>query len=128
LNEPSAFALGSNTIHGGPSASTIASSIDDYGNSSVSQSFSNPSIGGISGASSPPGESFLSHHDVPAKAAFAKEPVPEFMRTADTVVKYGKPTQVATAPALENWEGDHDDDEDDSDDGMMMSASTTKKL
>ena len=124
--EPPTFALGSNSIQGEPSASTIASSIDDYGTSSVSQSLSNPSIGVISGASSPPGEGFLGHADASAKATLTREPEPEFMRTADTVVKYGRPTQVATAPALEDWQGANDDDEDDSDDGMMMSASSKK--
>ncbi|KAJ9607534.1 hypothetical protein H2200_007612 [Cladophialophora chaetospira] len=123
------FTLDSNKIHGGPSASTIASSLDGYGTSSVSQSFSNPSIGVISGASSPPGEGFLSYPDALTKPAMGKEPEPDFMRTADTIIKHGKPAQVATAPALENagW-GHEDDEDDDSDDGMMMSASTTKKL
>jgi [calcium/calmodulin-dependent protein kinase] kinase len=128
MNEPTAFSLGSNTIHGGPSASTIASSLDGYGASSVSQSLSNPSIGFISGASSPPGESFLGYSDAPAKAAVAKEPEPEFMRTADTVIKHGRPTQVATGPALEHCGYDDDEDEDDSDDGMMMPASSKKTL
>ena len=122
-DEPPTFALGS-----GPSASTIASSVDDYGSSSVSQSFSNPSIGVISSASSPPGESYLSQPDVPLVATQAKGPEPDFMRTADTIIQHGKPAQVATGPALENRERDLDDEDDDSDDGMMMSASTTKKL
>ncbi|ETI21907.1 hypothetical protein G647_05977 [Cladophialophora carrionii CBS 160.54] len=128
MNEPRAFSLGSNTIHGGPSASTIASSLDGYGTSSVSQSLSNPSIGVISGASSPPGEGFLSYSDAPAKAVMTKEPEPEFMRTADTVIKHGKSAQVATAPALEHCGYDDDEDEDDSDDGMMMPASCKKPL
>ncbi|KIW67729.1 hypothetical protein PV04_06961 [Phialophora macrospora] len=128
MNEPTVFSLGSNTIHGGPSASTIASSLDGYGASSVSQSLSNPSIGFISGASSPPGESFLSYSDAPAKAAVTKEPEPEFMRTADTVITHGKPAQVATAPALEHCGYNDDEDEDDSDDGMMMPTSWKKTL
>jgi len=70
----------------------------------------------------------MSYTDVPAKTPLAKEPEPEFMRTADTIIKHGRPAQVATAPALENWQGDHDDNEDDSDDGMMMPASTKTKL
>ncbi|EXJ71579.1 CAMKK protein kinase [Cladophialophora psammophila CBS 110553] len=129
------FSLGSNAIQSGPSASTIASSLDDYGASSVSQSMSNPSIGVISGASSPPGEGFLSSayteapRDVPG---LGKEPEPEFMRTADTITKHGRPTQIATGPALEDWQNrSHDDDhdgDDDSDDGMMMPASTNKKF
>ncbi|OAP54339.1 calcium/calmodulin-dependent protein kinase kinase [Fonsecaea erecta] len=134
-NETPAFSLGSNAIQGGPSASTIASSLDDYGASSVSQSMSNPSIGVISGASSPPGEGFLGSafteapRDVPA---LGKEPLPEFMRTADTITKHGRSTQIATGPSLEHWQNrTHDDDhdgDDDSDDGMMMPASTNKKF
>lgn len=129
-DEPIPFALGSKAIQSGPSASTIASSLDGYGASSVSQSFSNPSIGVISGASSPPGEGFLSYPDALTKPAMGRERDPEFMRTADTIIKRGEPAQVATAPALEHVDWDHDDeeDDDDSDDGMMMSASTSKKL
>ncbi|KIW31423.1 uncharacterized protein PV07_03073 [Cladophialophora immunda] len=133
--EPVAFSLGSNAIQGGPSASTIASSLDDYGASSVSQSMSNPSIGVISGASSPPGEGFLgsAYTEAPRDvSALGKEPLPEFMRTADTITKHGRPAQIATAPALEHWQNrTHDDDhdgDDDSDDGMMMPASTNKKF
>ncbi|RMZ87114.1 hypothetical protein DV736_g5660, partial [Chaetothyriales sp. CBS 134916] len=47
-------------LDAGPSASTIASSIDDTANSSVSQNMSTPSFEMPSNASSPPAESFLS--------------------------------------------------------------------
>ncbi|OAL37204.1 hypothetical protein AYO20_03380 [Fonsecaea nubica] len=133
--EAPAFFLGSNAIQGGPSASTIASSLDGYGASSVSQSMSNPSIGIISGASSPPGEGFLgpAYTEAPRDiSALGKEPLPEFMRTADTITKHGRPAQVASGPALEHWQNaTHDDDhdgDDDSDDGMMMPASTNKRF
>lgn len=134
LNEPQPYALGSSAIHSGPSASTIASSLDGYGASSVSQSLSDPSLGIISGASSPPGEGYLNSAYLEApttSVSLLKEPgEPEFMRTADTVIKHGRPTQVATARALEDWGHDDDDDDgdDDSEDGMMMPTSTKKKL
>ncbi|RMZ76548.1 hypothetical protein DV737_g4736, partial [Chaetothyriales sp. CBS 132003] len=47
-------------LDAGPSASTIASSVDDTANSSVSQSMSTPSFEMPSNASSPPAEGFLS--------------------------------------------------------------------
>ncbi|KIW46312.1 uncharacterized protein PV06_01992 [Exophiala oligosperma] len=132
-NEPPPF-----SIEAGPSASTIASSLEDYGNSSVSQSMSNPSFGVTSSASSPPGEGYYhgesasTHRTTPATGG--KDLEPDFMRTADTIIKHGRPQQTATAPSLEDWTArsyqDNDGDYDDSDDDgmvMMKGSSAPKK-
>lgn len=124
-------------IQAGPSASTIASSTDGYGASSVSQSMSVPSFGIVSSASSPPGEGFLGpettdvQFDIPA---LGKDTEPSFMRTADTVTKHGKPMQVATGAALEDRlntpfdNHDEGDDDDDSDEEVMMMGPSNKKV
>ena len=130
-NDPPPFSIGAVPIQGEPSASTIASSVDGYGASSVSQSMSNPSFGIISSASSPPGEGYLNadylgaHPDIPA---LGKDAEPDFMRTADTITKHGRPTRLATGAALEDWQDDsHNDDNDGDDDsdeeGLMMGVS-----
>lgn len=91
-----------------PSASTIASSVHDVDNSSVSQNMSTRSFGMPSNASSPPAEGFLSEHKLPTE--------PDFMRTADTV------RERPTGAALEEREEDDDDDNESDDEGMMMAA------
>lgn len=130
-NDVSRFSIDAVPIQGEPSASTIASSMDGYGASSVSQSMSNPSFGINSSASSPPGEGFL---DVPGKDVLGlpttgKDLEPSFMRTADTVTKNGRHEQTASAPALEDWptqdysatmEDENDGGESEDDDGMVM--------
>ncbi|KIX05049.1 uncharacterized protein Z518_05921 [Rhinocladiella mackenziei CBS 650.93] len=134
-NEPPPFSLGSIPIQAGPSASTIASSVDGYyGASSVSQSMSNPSFGIVSSASSPPGEGFLNADYVGAQAdvpASGKDAEPAFMRTADTVTKYGRFTQTASGAALEDrdegsYNDDHEGDDDSDEDGMVMGVSSRK--
>jgi SNF1-activating kinase 1 len=133
---PRELSLGASMLNNsGPSASTIASSIGDYDASSVSQSMSNRSIGVISGASSPPGEGYMSATISPESyvkpSTMTRELEPEFMRTADTITnKRGRATyQVATGRALEDYDaGDDDDVEDDGSDeeeGMMMGGSTS---
>jgi len=110
-------------LQAAPSASTIASSLDDYGSSSVGQSVSNPSIGVVSGASSPPGESFLFSENKYSPA----ETTAPLMRSDDTVKSApGSTTAVATGESLEarqQYYDDNDDpDEDNSseDEGMIM--------
>lgn len=131
-SEPQPFSIGSS----GPSASTIASSADGYGTSSVSQSTSNPSFGMESGASSPPGEGFVGTDrvstpvDVPVSGKYIE---PAFMRTADTITKHGRPNQTATGFALEDWHNNsheyhHDEGEDSDEDAMMMGPSQRKKF
>jgi hypothetical protein len=131
VSDPQAFTLeGSVPLQSGPSASTISSSLDGYG-TSVSQNMSVPSFGIVSTASSPPGDTFLGseipgHMHVPKSAMEAE---PEFMRTADTITKHGRPRQVATGAALEDW-GDqgYDDSDDDSDEeGIVMGPSSKKR-
>ncbi|KAK4949795.1 hypothetical protein LTR10_011637 [Elasticomyces elasticus] len=134
-NEPSPFSIDS--IQGGPSASTIASSLDGYEASSVSHSMSNPSFGIISSASSPPGEGYY-HTDsaeVPRDVKLSgKDAEPDFMRTADTIVKHGRHQQHATGAALEDWPVDSYDDEhdgyddDESDEEGIVMGSSHKKL
>ncbi|EXJ77725.1 CAMKK protein kinase [Capronia epimyces CBS 606.96] len=129
-NDPPQFSIGSS----GPSASTIASSIDGYGASSVSQSISDPSFGVESGASSPPGEGFMTMDQAGTPAdvtAAGKDIEPAFMRTADTITKHGRPTQTATGPSLEDWQNNsyeyhHDDDDDSDEDAMMMGVAQKK--
>ncbi|KAI1630308.1 calcium/calmodulin-dependent protein kinase [Exophiala viscosa] len=134
-NEPSPFSIDS--IQGGPSASTIASSLDGYEASSVSHSMSNPSFGIISSASSPPGEGY--YHTDPAEVPrdgtlSAKDAEPDFMRTADTIIKHGRLQQHATGAALEDWpvhsyDDDHDGySDDDSDEEGIVMGSSHKKL
>lgn len=96
-----------------PSASTLASS-EGFGTSSRSQSISDPSIGVISSASSPPNGHYLS----PEKArppANAADEMPEFMRTNDTVTAHDYPP-VATGAPLEKEMGNDDADTDEFDD------------
>ncbi|RMZ78838.1 hypothetical protein DV738_g3556, partial [Chaetothyriales sp. CBS 135597] len=103
-------------LDAGPSASTIASSINGTANSSISQNLSTPSFEIPSNASSPPGESFLS-------AVYKKSmPEPEFMRTADTV-------KARTTTIGASFEAREDEDiYDDSDnEGMMMTTSKKKR-
>jgi len=117
-------------IQAAPSASTIASSVDDYGHSSVSQSMSNPSFGIISGASSPPGESFLlaEYKDRPSDAhPTGGEVPPAFMRTADTITEHGRlMPQVAAGEPLEarldhsQADGDDGSDESSEEEGIVM--------
>ncbi len=133
-DEPPPFSIGSIPIQGEPSASTIASSVDDYGNSSVSQSMSNPSFGIGSSGSSPPGEGYLPAeytHPYPDYSVSGNEVEPEFMRTADTITKHGRPRQVATGPALEDWQNrsyddDQDADDDSDEEGMIMGPANRK--
>ncbi|KAL2405893.1 hypothetical protein ABEF95_009705 [Exophiala dermatitidis] len=128
--EPPAFSLGFSA----PSASTIASSEDGYGTSSVSHSMSNPCFSADSSASSPPGEGFLGadRGRIPANLpAPDKTLEPDFMRTADTVTKHGRSTQVATGRALEDWQNngydyDHHEEDDSDEDAMMMGSSRKK--
>jgi len=134
-SDPPELAIESVPIQAGPSASTIASSTDGYGASSVSQSMSIPSFGIISSASSPPGEGFLGpestdvQFDIPT---LGTETEPSFMRTADTVTKHGRPMQVATGPALEDRQNisydEGDGDDDDSDEEIMMMGPSRKKI
>lgn len=135
LSDPPPFSIGSIPIQAEPSASTIASSVDGYGASSVSQSMSNPSFGIVSSASSPPGEGYLNadYPGAPPDISGGKDMEPDFMRTADTITKHGRPTRLATGAPLEDWQDDsHNNDEyddggdgdDDSDEeGMMMGVS-----
>ncbi|KAJ9498376.1 hypothetical protein H2202_006063 [Exophiala xenobiotica] len=133
-NEPPPF-----SIEAGPSASTIASSLDGYGTSSVSQNMSNPSFGFTSSASSPPGEGYFCGESAttPRDTLISgRDTEPEFMRTADTIIKHGRPQQqTATGVSLEEWADrschDADADDDDSEEEVMMMPSkpttTTKK-
>jgi hypothetical protein len=133
-NEPTPFSIGSIPIQAEPSASTIASSMDGYENSSVSQSMSNPSFGIGSNASSPPGEGYFAAdygRPHPGHSASGTDIEPEFMRTADTVTKHGRPRQVATGPALEDWQNrsyddDQDADDDSDEEGMIMGPANRK--
>ena len=111
-----------------PSASTIASSVNDM--AKISQSTSDPSFGMInSNASSPPLENYF---NIPKDASAATEE-PELMRTAETMIERGRP--VATGKTLEQQQLDLDEDdeydndsEDDSGDELvMMSASTRRR-
>ncbi|ETN42330.1 uncharacterized protein HMPREF1541_01484 [Cyphellophora europaea CBS 101466] len=115
-------------IQAGPSASTIASSGGDLGN--ISQSMSNPSFGMTSSnASTPPPELSLTVEKDPPPAGEE----PNWMKTADTVIEHGRPSNVATGKALEEQfdTADDVDDEDydsEEDDGiMMMSTASTRK-
>ncbi|KAK5054577.1 hypothetical protein LTR84_001468 [Exophiala bonariae] len=137
--DPSELSIAPVPIQAGPSASTIASSTDGYGASSVSQSMSVPSFGIISSASSPPGEGFLGPEVTDYQNdtySVGKEAEPSFMRTADTVTRHGKPVQVATGSALEDRQGtSHDDaddinndDDDDSEEEFMMMGASHKKM
>ncbi|RMD39742.1 hypothetical protein DV735_g5394, partial [Chaetothyriales sp. CBS 134920] len=103
-------------LDAGPSASTIASSINDTANSSISQNMSTPSFEIPSNASSPPGESFLSA----VYKNSASEP--EFMRTADTVK--ARTTAIGTSFEVRENEDDYDDSDNE---GMMMTASKKKR-
>lgn len=135
--DPSELSIAPVPIQAGPSASTIASSTDGYGASSVSQSMSVPSFGIISSASSPPGEGFLGPEVTdpqPDASSLGKEAEPSFMRTADTVTKHGRPMQVATGAALEDreapsYDDDDDDgnDDDDSEEEFMMMGPSHKR-
>ncbi|KEF56095.1 CAMKK protein kinase [Exophiala aquamarina CBS 119918] len=137
-DDPPELSIESAPIQAGPSASTIASSTDGYGASSVSQSMSIPSFGIVSSASSPPGEGFFGPEtaDAPLDLPLVvKETEPSFMRTADTVTKHGRPMQVATGAALEDRQGpayddgngDCDSDYDDSDEEDMMIMGPSRK-
>lgn len=134
-SDPPELAIESVPIQAGPSASTIASSTDGYGASSVSQSMSIPSFGIVSSASSPPGEGFLGPESTDVQldsSTLGSETEPSFMRTADTVTKHGRPMQVATGPALEDrqsisYDEGHIDD-DDSDEEIMMMGPSRKKV
>jgi SNF1-activating kinase 1 len=134
-----------------PSASTIASSIDDpYSYSSnVSQRVSNPSLGFGSGASSPPGESHFNpkeHH--PAQGADNEADymrTAEYMHTAERLpLEGGHPAPVAAGKPLEEQavyedadaDDDHvecddddnsSDDDDDDDGGIMMGGGIARK-
>ena len=106
-------------LDAGPSASTIASSVDGMGNSSVSQNMSNGSFGMPSNASSPPTEGFLS-----ADFKSLQTTEPDYMRTADTIKE--RPA-TATGASLEARAGDDEgDDYESEDEGMMMTASKKK--
>ena len=127
-----------------PSASTIASSTDDpfsY-SSNVSQRISNPSLGLGSGASSPPGESYLSpdkeHYAAPSadnEAEYMR--TAEYMHTADMIPAQGRLQAPATAGKsleqqgmYEDADDDHaecEDDGDSSDDGGIMMGSVISR-
>ena len=102
-------------LDAGPSASTIASSVDGMGDSSVSQNLSTPSFGMPSNASSPPAEGFfpIEYKDLPE---------PDFMKTADTI----KARPTATGKSLEARGVDDADEEDSDDEGIIM-INTLKK-
>merc|ERR1712000_335443 len=106
-NEPPPF-----SIEAGPSASTIASS--------------------------PPGEGYFQGESATTPRdtlISSRDTEPEFMRTADTIIKHGRPQQTATGASLEEWSArschDADGDDDDSEEEVMMmpsrAATTTKK-
>ena len=112
--------------------STAPSSVEDFTNSSVTQSISNPSFVATSGASSPPDEGFLSaeYRETYRKDMHSADTEPEHMRTHDTITERRPPT--ATGKSLEqNYydedEGDdEDEDEDSSDDDMVMMGGPKK--
>lgn len=124
-----------------PSASTIASSVDDpYSYSSnVSQRVSNPSLGLGSGASSPPGESYFhAEEHYPAHGADHEADymrTAEYMQTAELIPAVGR--HATPAPAAKSLEqqavcddadadDDHveyDEDDDSSDDGGIIMGS-----
>jgi hypothetical protein len=98
---------------------------------------SNPSFGIVSSASSPPGEGYYhtGHSEVPRDITLsAKDVEPDFMRTADTVIKHGRPQQLATGAALEEWpDNPYDDDQDgygddESDEEGIVMGTSHKKL
>jgi SNF1-activating kinase 1 len=115
-----------------PSASTIASS-EDFDGSSVSQSASNPSIGAISGASSPPNDPFLAVKD--QQTGHGSDNLPDFMRTSDTITAHGRPAVTVCIPLKPQVEYDEEDDEegcdegDDSsgDEGLVMTAGGSRR-
>lgn len=114
--------------HGELPISTAASSVEDFTNSSVTQSISNPSFIATSGASSPPEESFLSaeYREHYTKDPYSMETEPDFMRTADTVTDHGRSKpQAAIGKSIEQQSDVYDDDGDDEessdeDDIVMM--------
>lgn len=130
-----------------PSASTIASSTDDpfsY-SSNVSQRISNPSLGFASGASSPPGEPYLSPdkerypaHGADNEADYMR--TAEYMHTAEFIPARGrhvKPAAIEKPLEQQAVYDDADDDRvnhvedddssDDDDDGIMMGGGITRK-
>jgi [calcium/calmodulin-dependent protein kinase] kinase len=116
-----------------PSASTIASS-EDFGNSSVSQSISNPSMGAISSASSPPNDPFLLAGKE-QQTGHGSDNLPDFMRTADTITARGRPATAVGKPLEQQAEYDdgdneaeYDDGGDDSDDdGLLMMGGGSRR-
>jgi SNF1-activating kinase 1 len=87
------FPINRHPMAGQPSASTIASSGDDFGGN-ISQNLSNPSFGFISSnASSPPADHFLTVEKDPPPGPIEE---PAFMRTADTVIERGSGVDGAT--------------------------------
>lgn len=107
-----------------PSASTLASSSDDYLASGMSQSYSHPSIPSVvSGASSLSNEGYLA----PTKEATVPDtnPVAPYLRTADTITASDK------IPPLRQQEvyNDGDDEDDDSEDeGLSFGMAKSKPI
>jgi hypothetical protein len=126
-----------------PSASTIASSTGDpfsY-SSNVSQRISNPSLGFGSGASSPPGDPYISA-EKESYPAYGADHEAEYMRTAEYMhtaelisprghrttppATAGKPLeqQAAYDDADDDLVEDCDDDDSSDDEGGIMMASS----
>lgn len=122
----------SEALNGGNTISTTVSSLEDFSNSSVTQSISNPSFVATSGASTPPDESFLSaeYTEHYRKDAPAADTQPEFMRTADTVIERGHPrAPTATGKPLEQQPVySHGGDDESDDEDMVMMAPNRKAI
>ncbi|KAJ9652091.1 hypothetical protein H2198_008648 [Neophaeococcomyces mojaviensis] len=113
--------------------STTASSMEDFGNSSVTQSTSNQSFLATSGASSPPEDTFLSveYRNQYRKDLQHGDSAPDFMRTADTITQRYRPS--ATGKPIENQvhypedDGDDEQDSDDDDEELMMLGGSMRR-
>ncbi|KAK5076429.1 hypothetical protein LTR64_006091 [Lithohypha guttulata] len=101
----------------GPSMSTAVSSVEDFTNSSVTQSISNPSFVATSGASSPPDDSFLSaeYKEHYRRELHGMGSEPDFMRTNDTVIEHHEHKTAATNQRLTERHPMNDNDEEDED-------------
>jgi len=109
----------------GPLMSTTASSMEDFGNSSVTQSTSNQSFFATSGASSPPEENFLlPEHGKQHRKKHPGDSAPEFMRTSDTITEHNRAAVIDKSVEAQAYhpeeDGDDEQDSDDDDDEELM--------
>lgn len=116
-----------------PSDSTIASSVTDFADSSVTQSASHPSLqvhsNITSGASSPPDPSDLNSGRLDSRSsqpAFGQEP--EFMRSADTVRGQRRSSFKRRQRSLDHEDDGDDEQDSSSEEEMIMMGGPRKKL